>query len=214
MLKIQFFVIFVNKLIKKKQKINLQPEFGHFFRSFCGKNTQVKFCQSDPVELFGRNFDYLALGVEWERGTLPGCRGRRRARPWRGPPPWRRSTCWGTPAASGDHPPPPPAAQRSHLHYSSILLLWHKVFLFLSVVKWCCYITVDSSTSALQNGACTYQCISKQMHYKNPFHTTATWKAWNFMKNTSLCSIWKKTNFLKYYIKSQLCMAYYPKWLK
>jgi hypothetical protein len=31
---------------------------------------------------------------------------------------------------------------------------------------WCCYITVDSTTTALQNGACTYRCISKQMHYK------------------------------------------------
>jgi hypothetical protein len=33
----------------------------------------------------------------------------------------------------------------------------------------CCYITVDSATPALQNGACTYQCISKQIHYKTPF---------------------------------------------
>jgi hypothetical protein len=24
----------------------------------------------------------------------------------------------------------------------------------------CCYITMDSATTALQNGACTYQCIS------------------------------------------------------
>ncbi len=28
---------------------------------------------------------------------------------------------------------------------------------------------VDSATTALQNGACTYRCISKQMHYKTPF---------------------------------------------
>jgi dipeptide/tripeptide permease len=33
----------------------------------------------------------------------------------------------------------------------------------------CCYITVDSSTTALQNGACTYQCLSQQRHYKTPF---------------------------------------------
>jgi hypothetical protein len=33
----------------------------------------------------------------------------------------------------------------------------------------CCYMTVDSATTALQNGACTYMCISKQMHYKTPF---------------------------------------------
>ncbi len=33
----------------------------------------------------------------------------------------------------------------------------------------CCYITVDSATTALQNGACTYQCISNLMHHKTPF---------------------------------------------
>jgi hypothetical protein len=33
----------------------------------------------------------------------------------------------------------------------------------------CCYLTVDSATTALQNGACTCQCISKQMPYKTPF---------------------------------------------
>jgi hypothetical protein len=26
---------------------------------------------------------------------------------------------------------------------------------------------MDSSTTALQNGACTYQCISKQMHFSH-----------------------------------------------
>ncbi len=49
----------------------------------------------------------------------------------------------------------------------------------------CCYITVDSATSALQNGACIYLCISKKMHYKKPFsYTTAQWKVWNVMKTT------------------------------
>jgi hypothetical protein len=33
----------------------------------------------------------------------------------------------------------------------------------------CCYITVDSATIALQNGACTYRGISKQMHHKTLF---------------------------------------------
>ena len=33
----------------------------------------------------------------------------------------------------------------------------------------CCYITVDSATTALQNGAFTYRCISKQLHYKTHF---------------------------------------------
>jgi hypothetical protein len=35
--------------------------------------------------------------------------------------------------------------------------------------SWCCYITVDSATTAIQNGARTFQCILKQMHYKTPF---------------------------------------------
>ncbi len=38
----------------------------------------------------------------------------------------------------------------------------------LCIVR-CCYITVDSATTALQNDACAYRCISKQMHYKTPF---------------------------------------------
>ncbi len=61
--------------------------------------------------------------------------------------------------------------------------------------SWCCYITVDSSTTALQKSACTYQCISKQMHYKTPFSHNGYMKVWNFMKNTSLCSIWKNKTF-------------------
>ncbi len=32
-----------------------------------------------------------------------------------------------------------------------------------------CYITVDSATAAIQNGACTHRCISKQRHYKTLF---------------------------------------------
>ncbi len=38
-------------------------------------------------------------------------------------------------------------------------------------MKWCCYITVDSGTTALQNGA------SEQMHYKT--HN-------NYMKNLEI----------------------------
>jgi hypothetical protein len=36
-------------------------------------------------------------------------------------------------------------------------------------IFWCFYITVDSGTTALQNSACAYRSISKQMHYKTPF---------------------------------------------
>jgi hypothetical protein len=38
--------------------------------------------------------------------------------------------------------------------------------MFSDMIQRCCYITVDSTTTALHNGACTYRCISKQMHYK------------------------------------------------
>jgi len=66
---------------------------------------------------------------------------------------------------------------------------------------------------ALQNGACTYQCISKQMLYKTPFLHNSYMKSLEFYDNyrTSLCSVWNKTNFLRYYINSEQCMAYYSK---
>ncbi len=38
-------------------------------------------------------------------------------------------------------------------------------------------ITVDSATTALQNGACRYRCISKQVHYKAPFSHNGTMKS-------------------------------------
>ncbi len=39
-------------------------------------------------------------------------------------------------------------------------------------------------------GAFPDKCIIKQ-----PFHTTATWKVFSFMKTTALCYVWKKTHF-------------------
>jgi hypothetical protein len=35
--------------------------------------------------------------------------------------------------------------------------------------KRCCYIAVDSGTTALQNDACTYRCISNKCTIKPPF---------------------------------------------
>jgi hypothetical protein len=54
--------------------------------------------------------------------------------------------------------------------------------------KGCCYITVDSETTA-PNGACTYQCISKQMHYKTPFSHKGYMTGLELYKNyiTLLC---------------------------
>jgi hypothetical protein len=42
---------------------------------------------------------------------------------------------------------------------------------------------VDSSTPALQNGACTYQCFSKQMLYKIPFSHNGYMKSLEFSEN-------------------------------
>ncbi len=49
----------------------------------------------------------------------------------------------------------------------------------------CCYITVDSSTNALQIGACTYQCISKQMYYKTLFSHNGYMKSLEVWKSGS-----------------------------
>ncbi len=79
----------------------------------------------------------------------------------------------------------------------------------------CCYITVDSATTALQNGACTYRCMSKQMHYETTFFTQRLheksgilWKLHHSVQSE------KKTTFWQYYIHSGPCMVYYLKWLK
>ncbi len=53
-----------------------------------------------------------------------------------------------------------------HVFLSSNIFPLFSNSLTSSLTKWCCYITVDSTTTALQNCACTYRCISKQMHYK------------------------------------------------
>jgi hypothetical protein len=42
---------------------------------------------------------------------------------------------------------------------------------------------VDSATIALQNGACTYWCISKQMHYKTSFSHKSYMKSLEFYEN-------------------------------
>ncbi len=67
--------------------------------------------------------------------------------------------------------------------------------------------SVDSATTALQSGASTYRCISKQMHYKTP---TSRMKSIELHENycTSLSSVWKKETIFQYYINSEPCIAY------
>jgi hypothetical protein len=48
---------------------------------------------------------------------------------------------------------------------------------------WGCYITVDFATTILQNDACTYRCISKQLHYKTPFIHKGYMKSMEFYEN-------------------------------
>jgi hypothetical protein len=73
---------------------------------------------------------------------------------------------------------------------------------------------VDFSTTTFQNGACTYQCISKQMHYITRFSHNGYMKSLEFYENNITLFYLEKNNFLKYYINLEPRMAYYPKWLK
>ncbi len=47
----------------------------------------------------------------------------------------------------------------------------------------CYYITVAFATTALQNGAFTHRCISKQMHYKTPYSHNGYTKSLEFYEN-------------------------------
>jgi hypothetical protein len=52
--------------------------------------------------------------------------------------------------------------------------------------KWeerCCYRTVNSGTTVLQNGACTYRCIYKQMPYKTPISHNGNMKSLEIYEN-------------------------------
>jgi hypothetical protein len=70
----------------------------------------------------------------------------------------------------------------------------------------CCYITVDSATTALQNGACTYRYISKQMLYKTPFSHMKSLEIYeNYITLFCLENI---LFYNTYYINSEPCMAY------
>ena len=70
--------------------------------------------------------------------------------------------------------------------YESMILLqsqkW-KAGLCIYIDIRCCYMTVDSRTTALQNGACSYPCISKQMNYKTPFSPNGYMTSLEFNEN-------------------------------
>ncbi len=55
---------------------------------------------------------------------------------------------------------------------------------------------MDSATTAPQNGACTYRCISKQMHYKTPLSHNGYMKSLEIYENYITLSCLEKTSFL------------------
>jgi hypothetical protein len=69
----------------------------------------------------------------------------------------------------------------------------------VSPVHCCCLL----HNGGFCNNCTPKRCLHISVHFqskctiKRPFHTTATWKAWNYeiMKTTSLCSAWKKELF-------------------
>ncbi len=76
-----------------------------------------------------------------------------------------------------------PQSQFPHSCVSERFIFSHKRSFLLQENMWCCYITVDSATTALQNCARTYWCISKQMHYKTPFSHNCYTKSLEFYDN-------------------------------
>jgi hypothetical protein len=60
----------------------------------------------------------------------------------------------------------------------------------------CCHITVDYATTVLQNGACTYQCISKHMHYKTLFSHNGYMESLKFYEKYITLFCLEKKNFL------------------
>jgi hypothetical protein len=93
---------------------------------------------------------------------------------------------------------------------------------------------MDSETNALQNGACTNRCISKQMHHKPPFLQNGFMKSLEFYENNITLTCVEKnklfddaallktityraiktTGTIIVNINSGPCVVYYPKWLK
>jgi hypothetical protein len=67
----------------------------------------------------------------------------------------------------------------------------------------CCYITVDSATTALQDGACTYKCISKQMHYNTPFSHNQYMKSLEFYENYNTLFCLEKNILFDNFISTQ-----------
>ncbi len=65
----------------------------------------------------------------------------------------------------------------------------------LKLLARCCYITVDSTITALKTVLAHFGAFPNKYTIKYPFHTKATWKVWTFMKTTSLCSVWKNNLF-------------------
>jgi hypothetical protein len=59
---------------------------------------------------------------------------------------------------------------------------------------------VDSATTALHNGACTCQCISKRMHYKIPFSHKGCMRSLEFYENYITLSCLENNKLLRYYM--------------
>jgi hypothetical protein len=79
------------------------------------------------------------------------------------------------------------------------------------VIPRCCYITVDSATTALQNSACTNRGISKRMYHKRPFSHNGFIKSLEFYENNISLFYLEKT-FRDIILTQNI--PYYPKWLK
>ncbi len=111
------------------------------------------------------------------------------------------------------HPPPLSIPLLVHL---CVIRNINKTLQNRYINLWCCYIKVDSATTALQNGDFTYRCMLKQMHYRTPFSHNGSIKSGIIWKLRQSVLSGKNKTFWQYYINSEPCMVYYPipNWLK
>jgi hypothetical protein len=71
-----------------------------------------------------------------------------------------------------------------------------------------------AATTALQNGACTYRCISKQMHYKTPFSHHGYMKSLEFYENYITLFCPEKKTFLTILYQLRTMNGILPKFVE
>ncbi len=81
--------------------------------------------------------------------------------------------------------------------FSNSFIKWRLRYVMLR------FVAVPSATATLQNGACTYKCISKQMHYKTTYSHNGYMKSLEFNDNYITLFCLEKTKLFDNIILTQ-----------